>query len=291
MNIDSRCGLHCTGCQWKESHGCGGCIETMGHPFHGKCPIALCCQDKGLMHCGECAAIPCTKLSTYSYLDPEHGDKPQGARIEVCRCWAAESGKQLWKNVLLTSAGFEDKDGKQKLNIVERFRKMLDKPVSDAKVLFIHTAAIDDNARKMADKCRNELLHIGILPENIDPYDIDGNLSENEAMSYDVIYFTGGNTSYLLKRIKETGFDTIIKRMVYSNKVYIGVSAGSLVATPNIGEPFEKSTVGLCLVNAYLSVHCPDNMEKGTDLPLPHIPLTDKQALAVAYNGFELIEG
>lgn len=25
--IDSRCGLHCTGCPWKESCGCGGCIE------------------------------------------------------------------------------------------------------------------------------------------------------------------------------------------------------------------------------------------------------------------------
>lgn len=26
--IDSRCGLHCTGCEYKETCGCGGCIET-----------------------------------------------------------------------------------------------------------------------------------------------------------------------------------------------------------------------------------------------------------------------
>ena len=31
--IDSRCGLHCTGCEWKESQGCGGCIETNGNPL------------------------------------------------------------------------------------------------------------------------------------------------------------------------------------------------------------------------------------------------------------------
>ena len=85
--IDSRCGLHCTGCEWKESHGCGGCIETNGNPFHGKCPVAACCQDKGYIHCGECPDIPCKLLTGYSN-DPEHGDKPPGKRIEQCREWA-----------------------------------------------------------------------------------------------------------------------------------------------------------------------------------------------------------
>ncbi len=93
--IDSRCGLHCTGCEWKESQGCGGCIETKGHPFHGECPIAICCQDKGHTHCGECSILPCDKLYEYSYLDPEHGDNPPGARVETCRKWAAENVKQV----------------------------------------------------------------------------------------------------------------------------------------------------------------------------------------------------
>lgn len=44
--IDSRCGLHCTTCTYKEPCGCGGCIETNGHPFHGACPVAQCCQKK-----------------------------------------------------------------------------------------------------------------------------------------------------------------------------------------------------------------------------------------------------
>lgn len=289
--ICSRCGLHCTGCEWKESHGCSDCIETMGHPFHGECPIAICCQDKGLMHCGECDIIPCAKLYGYSYLDPEHGDKPQGARVEVCRRWAAESGKPTWRNVLLTSAGFEDMDGKQKPNIVDCFRKMIGKSTNDAKVLFIPTAAVNNEAKEMADWCKRELIHIGILPENITTYDIDGSLYEDDAMTYDVIYFTGGDTGYLLRRIKETGFDIIIKKMVYMNKVYVGVSAGSIIATPNIGNPFDESTAGLCLVNAYLSVHCPENMELRTDLPLPHIPLTDNQALVVTCGGYKVVEG
>ncbi|MDR1706250.1 MAG: GNAT family N-acetyltransferase [Clostridiales bacterium] len=45
---------------------------------------------EGITHCGECEALPCDKLRAYSYDDPEHGDKPPGARIERCRRWAAD---------------------------------------------------------------------------------------------------------------------------------------------------------------------------------------------------------
>lgn len=85
--IDSRCGLHCTGCTFKEPCNCGGCIETNGHPFHGECPVAICCQDKGFVHCGECPQIPCELLTRYS-CDPVNGDNPHGARIEQCKKWA-----------------------------------------------------------------------------------------------------------------------------------------------------------------------------------------------------------
>ena len=289
--VDSRCGLHCTGCEWKESCGCGGCIETMGHPFHGECPIAVCCQDKGYLYCGECNIIPCDKLYSYSYLDSEHGDKPQGARVEVCRRWAAESGSNVWKNVLLTSAGFEDFEGKIKSNLVDCFLKMLGKPVGEAKILFIPTAAISDEAKEMADWCRQELIRLGVKEDNIHTYDIDGMLHEKEAMMFDVVYFTGGDTSYLLQRIKKTEFDKVIKKMVYANKVYVGVSADSLIATPNIGEPYEEETSGLCLINAYLSVHCPADKQARTDLPLPHVALTDRQAIAVRWDGYRIIEG
>ena len=291
-NIDTRCGLCCKGCEYKESHSCGGCIETNGEPFHGKCHIAACCQVKGLLHCGECAVIPCAALYAYSYLDPEHGDKPQGARVEVCRRWAAEDGKQVWENVLLTSAGFEDYDI-QKPAIVNRFLKMLGKPPAEATVLFIPTAAIDDEAKAMVPYCKQELINLGINDSNIRTYDIDGLMTEAEAMQFDVIYFTGGNTKHLLKRIMETGFDAIIKKMVYSNKVYVGVSAGSMIAKPNIGGPdeiYSEETMGLCLINAYVGVHYPEGSPPRTDFPLPHIPLTDKQALAVSWDGYELIE-
>jgi len=112
-----------------------------------------------------------------------------------------------------------------------------------------------------------------------------------QAMQYDALYVTGGNTAYLLRRMKETGFDGIVKKMVNANKVYVGVSAGSLIAAPNIGDPYDKDTAGLCLIHAYLSCHCPKGTEARKDLPLPHIPLCAGQALAVSWQGYELIEG
>ena len=294
--IDSRCGLHCTSCAWKESHGCGGCIETNGNPFHGECSIAQCCQNKKLTHCGECNIIPCDNLYEYSYLDPEHGDKPQGIRVEVCRRWAFESGKQAWQNVLLTDSGWHSSfdnfsENTVKKNILNQFYDMLGKPVAQAKVLFIPTAANSDESRPAAGSCFADLLSAGILPNNIKVYDIDGSLSLEKALEYDVIYFTGGDTDYLLQRIKETRFDNIIKEMVYANKVYVGTSAGSLIASPNIGDPYDKKTAGLCLIHAYLSFHCPEGTKPKTDLPLPHIPLTSDQALAVTWDGYKMIEG
>lgn len=85
--IETRCGLLCSECSFREN--CAGCIATDGHPFHGECPVALCCQSKGHIHCGECPQLPCARLTQYS-CDPVHGDTPHGARIEQCRKWAAQ---------------------------------------------------------------------------------------------------------------------------------------------------------------------------------------------------------
>ena len=88
LAVQSRCGLLCDGCSFRESHGCVGCIGHLGKPFWGECPVAKCCQDKGHSHCGECPDIPCGILNEFSCGDSEHSDNPAGARIAVCRVWA-----------------------------------------------------------------------------------------------------------------------------------------------------------------------------------------------------------
>lgn len=91
LRVQSRCGLLCSGCSFREPCGCGGCVAANGHPFYGECTVARCCQEKGLMHCGECDRMPCEKLYAFSCTDPEHGDKPAGARLAILRAWKREN--------------------------------------------------------------------------------------------------------------------------------------------------------------------------------------------------------
>ena len=202
-----------------------------------------------------------------------------------------------WENVLLTDSGFYDPfDLSQPLQaIIDKFAHMVGKPFHEARVLFIPAAAVDEEAKTIANTLKTELLWLGFLPDNITTYELDSKMSEEMVMTYDVMYFTGGWCGHLLETIKKTGFDKIIRHFVFANKVYVGVSAGSIIATPNImgcfGDSNNPETEGLCLINAYLDCHCNMNPNaKPQVLSLPHIMLFTHQALAVSSTGYELIE-
>ena len=84
--IESRCGILCGTCEFRESMGWGGCVN-ISRPFHGECPVKNCCEEKGHDCCGQCPVFPCELLTKFAY-DPEHGDN--GLRITQCRKWRGE---------------------------------------------------------------------------------------------------------------------------------------------------------------------------------------------------------
>lgn len=82
--IESRCGILCSECSYREQMGCRGCI-FIDKPFWGDCcPLKSCCEDKSHGHCGECGDFPCELLKKFAY-DEQQGD--DGKRIEQCRGW------------------------------------------------------------------------------------------------------------------------------------------------------------------------------------------------------------
>ena len=84
---ESRCGLLCSQCAFRESMGCEGCVQ-IDKPFWGEsCPVKSCCEEKQLAHCGLCGSFPCRTLEGFAY-DAEQGDN--GLRLEQCRKWKAE---------------------------------------------------------------------------------------------------------------------------------------------------------------------------------------------------------
>lgn len=98
---ESRCGILCSECQYKEETGCQGCIRIK-KPFWGeRCPVKACCEERKLLHCGMCGEFPCELLNRYAY-DDEQGDN--GKRIDQCRCWKKECDNDCgWLDSFLRS--------------------------------------------------------------------------------------------------------------------------------------------------------------------------------------------
>ena len=84
----SKCGILCKVLNNPACGDCKGCMEMDGKPFWGECPVAVCCIDKGYLHCGNCPDMPCDILHEFSCGDGEHCDKPKGARLEILKYWS-----------------------------------------------------------------------------------------------------------------------------------------------------------------------------------------------------------
>ncbi len=78
------CGAYCGTCAWKEKANCSSCQDYKGKMFWGTCQVAVCCTDKGLLHCGLCPDVPCTVLQE-AFDHPEHGDN--GERLANLKAW------------------------------------------------------------------------------------------------------------------------------------------------------------------------------------------------------------
>lgn len=81
--IESRCGILCGECEFKETMGCKGCVN-IDDPFWGECPVKASCEGKSLEHCGQCVEFPCGLLNSFAY-DEKQGDG--GNRIKQCEKW------------------------------------------------------------------------------------------------------------------------------------------------------------------------------------------------------------
>ncbi|PSH70177.1 hypothetical protein CU102_03545 [Phyllobacterium brassicacearum] len=79
-----------------------------------------------------------------------------------------------------------------------------------------------------------------------------------------VVYVSGGNTFYLLDHMRRSGFYDLVRTRISDGMIYIGSSAGSVVATPDIGyadalddrsKASEVNDAGLNLVNFAILPH------------------------------------
>ena len=128
--------------------------------------------------------------------------------------------------LILTSSGLDTHRLKASLSFLLKQR------ASKSKAIVIHSLQKQKHLLYV-HKAGQELAQVGILHPNI----IYLNISSERSLplvAFDVIYVCGGNTYYILDRMRKTGLDTFIKRSIKKGSIYIGVSAGSIIAGDTI---------------------------------------------------------
>lgn len=160
---------------------------------------------------------------------------------------------------------------------LEKIVPLLPKKPSELTVAFIPTAADNSPIRPWVDVDKDKLIALGFnifeigLQAEIDNagYPIpDTNKSPKklfqELSKADIIFVAGGNTFYLLEQAQKMGFLEMVKNLVKQDVIYIGSSAGSVIAGPDIepiamfDDPNEanlKSTKGLNYVDFVILPH------------------------------------
>ena len=173
------------------------------------------------------------------------------------------------KKILLTSTGFDNE------NIKNKFLTLLDKDVSNTQVLFVITAADDADSVRVLSGCLDDLTNCGIKDANITVYDMHKLISLDDIKKYDVMYVCGGSTKKLVDRIIELNFKKVCDELINNSGIYIGVSAGSIVASGT----YKNS---LNLIDNKLDVHCEKGSSNGIISTHDEIYLTDSQAIYIS---------
>lgn len=145
--------------------------------------------------------------------------------------------------LLLSSAGLTNK------TIADGLVKLVGKPAGDTKVALIPTAALAEEGNK--DWFVGQFLKLYdagyTWVDMVDPSasEIDW---QTRLSDVDVIFVSGGNTFYLLDQWRKTGFGEWLGQNLH-DKVYVGVSAGTIITTPDISvstiEPADKNLPGI----------------------------------------------
>lgn len=129
--------------------------------------------------------------------------------------------------LLLTSDGLSSK------KIRKEFIKLSDKLLDDIKILLIYSL-VEKKHIKYTRAIVKSFVGLKIKKLNIILANISKKLNYRKFYDVDIIYVCGGNTFYILDRLRKNKFDILIKNLVRKGKPYVGVSAGSIIAGSSI---------------------------------------------------------
>lgn len=186
----------------------------------------------------------------------------------------------------------------------------LDRSPQGQNLAFITTAAeaeTGDKAWLQAD--HQALTDVGFNVRDLTLTGLNEEQLDQALMDIDVVVMAGGNTFYLLQRIYESGFDQVITRLLDRGVTYIGSSAGSLVAGPEISmisplddparAPGLTTTRGLGIIDTIVFPHWGEDVYRAAyvqamtlayDIPHKKVLLSNSQYLWVHGEEMTIVE-
>lgn len=135
--------------------------------------------------------------------------------------------------------------------VMEKINKNEGGELAGKRAVFIPTAGdpYENKDFVVADKIA--LQKYGIEVTDLDLKNkTEKDINESLAMA-DILLVAGGNTFYLMEKLKENGADKAIKNFISRGGIYIGSSAGSIVCCPTIegAEKFDNPNLAPNLKN------------------------------------------
>ena len=203
------------------------------------------------------------------------------------------------KNMILTSSLYES---------IELVKKFLDKNTESKKILFIPTATNVDEYKKYIYLTQKAFEDFGYEVENFDVSIFSEEIVKEKLSEAKTVFISGGNTFYLLQELKRKNLTSYLKERIENGLLYIGESAGSVIAAPDIeyASIVDDKTLatelndytGLNLVDFYIVPHFEEEpfvessrntvelYKDKLDLKL----INNKEAILVENNNFTIIK-
>ena len=201
--------------------------------------------------------------------------------------------------MILTSSLYES---------IELVKKFLDKNTESKKILFIPTATNVDEYKKYIHLTQKVFEDFGYEVENFDVSIFSEEIAKEKLSEAKIVFISGGNTFYLLQELKRKNLTSYLKERIENGLLYIGESAGSVIAAPDIeyASVIDDKTVatelndytGLNLVDFYIVPHFEEEpfvessrntvelYKDKLDLKL----INNKEAILVENNNFTIIK-
>ena len=143
--------------------------------------------------------------------------------------------------------------------------RLIKEEIDNNKVAFIPTASLHEGYTGYVGSARKLFKKLGASVTEIDISTEAYSTIQAVFEDADVIYFTGGNSFFLMDQLRKTETDELLKKELANGKLMIGESAGAIICAPTIQyieqmdekpeDYSQEDNEGLDLIDFYVLPH------------------------------------